>query len=479
MDKVIDIKALSIYSDQETIVQALSLSLVWGKPVTILGETGSGKSLLVQAIMGALPKGLEMEGNISLFGQSGLSQRQIEEHWGNDIAMLPQEPWLSLDPIMPAIKQISLVNWLVRGFAKEKSRKVADQALSLLGLDDSLQKVPSHLSGGMAQRLAYLCATAAGGRVLIADEPTKGLDASRRAQLIELLKKHSEFGALLTITHDVEVARSLGGELIVMRQGEILERGDCEAVLTNPKSTYAQELLSAWDFRAPSSTRSLAKQNLVQVKSVSKSRGGKTLFDGLSLTIKAGEVVGIVGDSGLGKSTLADMILGLTDTDSGSITRSEKFAPAKLLKLYQDPPSAFCQTITLEQNLRDLCGLHKIDFSKVSELMKDLKLDNTLLNRTPDCVSGGELQRFAIVRVLLMKPKLLVADEPTSRLDPIIAASTIKLLLEQTRRIDCALVLISHDLKLIDQVSDKVIQLADFAPPHLLDAEPMQTVTVS
>lgn len=467
MNKVIEIRNLSIWSEQASIVEELSLELEWGVPITILGETGSGKSLLAQAIMGALPKGLSTQGEISIFGKVVNSQSEVEALWGKELAMLPQEPWLSLDPIMPSQKQVSLVKRLVGLFGKPKSESIARDSLKSFGLEGSEQKVPSQLSGGMAQRLAYLCATAAGGKVLIADEPTKGLDASRKHQLIRLLKDHSRMGALLTITHDVSVAKELGGQVLVMKKGQILERGDCDSVLRTPRSDYAKALISASHLEYQNEECSVNARPLLELNKIEKSRGGVTLFSGLDLKLNQGQVLGIVGDSGAGKSTLADILLGLVKADKGSITHHQDLSQPAMLKLYQDPPASFCRSITLSQNLADLCKLHNLDDTSIPQLMIDLGLSPELLERKPDAISGGELQRFAILRVLLMKPKVLVADEPTSRLDPVVANATMKLLLEQTARIGCALVLISHDLKLVEQVSHKVVKISDFSPSGL------------
>ncbi|MDR9828732.1 ATP-binding cassette domain-containing protein [Vibrio sp. FNV 38] len=461
MDNVVEIKNLSIHSEQACIVEKLSLSLGWDKPITILGETGSGKSLLAHAIMGALPENLRMDGDITLFGRSQLTRLELESCWGKQIAMLPQEPWLSLDPIMLVRKQLSLVHRCVNFLSKPNAQSLAQQSLSEFDLTVGSDKVPSQLSGGMAQRVAYLCATAAGGRVLIADEPTKGLDANRKKHLIRLLKKHSEQGALLTITHDIDVAAALGGDVIVMRQGKIVERGQCEHLLAQPKSEYAKQLIAAHNETYTQLIKPHRDDDtLVSLRDVSKHCGGQSLFHRLSFSIQKGEIVGICGDSGAGKSTLADMILGLTPIDQGQILYHENiFENAKALKLYQDPPAAFSTSMTLAQNLDDLCRLHCLDRDVIEGFMTELKLDKQLLARTPVQISGGELQRFAILRVLLMKPKLLVADEPTSRLDPIVSASTMKLLIQQAQRINCAVLLISHDPKMVHNVCNKVINI--------------------
>lgn len=460
----VEVHDLSIHSDELCIVERLSLTLRRGNPVTILGETGSGKSLLALAIMGALPTGLTCRGEIKLFAQQTCSSSQRQSLWGRKIAMLPQEPWLSLDPIMTANKQLSLVEELVNNFTQAQAKQRAQHSLEEFGLGNDGHKVVSQLSGGMAQRLAYLCATAAGAEVLIADEPTKGLDASRKAQVIALLQQHSVKGSLLTITHDIDVANALDGEMIVMRAGQIVERGRSAEILAQPQSDYGRALIDAQRLPFAHCAPGEDLKAVLHAQQLTKSRGGSILFSALDMKVMQGQVVSIVGDSGMGKSTLADMLLGLVKPDRGDIWRCHGLSKGKILKLYQDPPAAFAQTITLGQNLADLCQLHRLDKAPIAGLMQQLALDDNLLTRLPAQVSGGELQRFAIMRALLMQPKVLVADEPTSRLDPITAAATMKLLIEQTQRIGCALLLISHDRDRVAQISDQIIDIADYAP---------------
>ena len=458
VNPVVEIKKLSIGSPIECIVSELSLTLTAGRPCTILGETGSGKSLLAQAIMGALPEGLSCQGNIKLFGRDDYTQKEIEQLWGRRIAMLPQEPWLALDPIMAGEKQVALVEQLVNRKPEADSKKAAIERMTELGLGNDGEKVPAHLSGGMAQRLAYLCATAAGAEVLIADEPTKGLDASRKSQIIELLQKQGSEGALLTITHDIDVAEALAGDLIVMRQGTIVEQGKTMDVLQQPSSDYTKALIAAHSPGYQRVSRSTG-DTLITASRLSKQRGGRQLFTNLELSIAEGEIVGIAGDSSTGKSTLADILLGLVNADDGFIKHSSQLTRGKALKLYQDPPAAFSRSVTLGQNLEDLCTLHNLERTHIPHWLTRLKLNSDLLDRKPSQVSGGELQRFALLRALMMTPKLLVADEPTSRLDPIVSSDTLSLLVEHTQQIDCALVLISHDQATMEQISDKVIRL--------------------
>ncbi|MET4696787.1 ABC transporter ATP-binding protein [Endozoicomonas lisbonensis] len=458
---VIEIENLSIHSANECIVSGLSLTLTTGNPVTILGETGSGKSLLAQSIMGALPAGLTCSGHIRRFGRDDHTPDELEQLWGGHIAMLPQEPWLSLDPIMAGKRQVALVEQLVNGLSEKESANITLKRMTELGLGTDGEKVPDQLSGGMAQRLAYLCATAAGADVLIADEPTKGLDASHKSRVIDLLKKQSDKGSLLTITHDIDVARAIGGDLIVMRQGACVEQGKAHDILQNPASAYGKALIAAHspEFPAVTTKVSYDKSPLVTFRQASKTRGGKSLFSNLDLAIAEGEIIGLSGDSGAGKSTLADMILGLVKTDEGTVWHSPELTRGKMLKLYQDPPSAFPRSITLSQNLNDLCSLHSLNKAEIPQWLDRLRLDKELLERRPSQVSGGELQRFALLRALMMRPKLLVADEPVSRLDPIVASETLSLLLKHTRRIGCALILISHDKVALNKICGRIIKL--------------------
>ncbi|MGR5411462.1 ABC transporter ATP-binding protein [Vibrio astriarenae] len=471
---VVEIQSLSIWSKSALIVDDLSVSLALGKPVTILGETGSGKSILAQAIMGVIPKGLESKGSVRVYGKDVKDQAYIESLWGKKVAMLPQEPWLSLDPIMPIEKQIGLVETLVSHHEKEHAKTRVERQLTKLGIHRDGDKVPAQLSGGMAQRAAYLCATAAGGEILIADEPTKGLDRDRAQKVTQLLKQHGDNKALLTITHDIDVAKAIGGEVIVMRHGVIVERGESNEILSQPQSEYAQQLLDAHQAHYHVKSKHLEHSHLeqsekkptkalIKATNLSKRRGGKQLFSDLGFTISSGEIVGISGDSGAGKSTLADILLGLTNADSGQVWRDSSLVKGKALKLYQDPPAAFPSTLTLGKNLLDLCRLHGLDQSRVPALLSQLKLSEDLLERKPAQVSGGELQRFAMLRALMMQPKLIVADEPTSRLDPLVGYNTMNLFLEQVSQLGCATVLISHDISMLHQVCTRVVHIGELA----------------
>jgi peptide/nickel transport system ATP-binding protein len=447
---------------KDRLVEPASLSLHPGRPLTILGETGSGKSLLAQAIMGTLPTGLRAEGTVTIDGQrlvlaAGQGHRSL---WGRVIGVLPQEPWLALDPTMRAREQIAEGYRHVRLLDKTRSHQQAQADLEGLGLAGADGKLPSELSGGMAQRVAFAAARAGGARIVIADEPTKGLDVARRDEVIRLLMREvQDGGGLLTITHDLELARRMGGDVAVMLDGSIIEQGRAEEVLGRPQHDYTRRLIAADPATWPARTgRQTSGKAVLTATDVSKTRGGQLLFGGQNFSVAAGEIIGITGPSGCGKSTFGDVLLGLLRPDAGEVTRGDGLPPIKFQKLYQDPPSAFPQRITLRRAIRDLVRQHDLDAKRIAPLLARLRLSPELLDRLPTEVSGGELQRLALLRVLLLDPVFLFADEPTSRLDLIIQQEIIELLVEVARERRCAVLIVSHDTELITKVSDRRIR---------------------
>ncbi|WP_028238325.1 ABC transporter ATP-binding protein [Stutzerimonas azotifigens] len=463
MSVLLQVEALSVSANDVTLLEPLSLSLKTGEALTILGETGAGKSLLVQAIMGLLPSPLQARGRVLLDGQDigRLKPALRARLWGRQLAMLPQEPWHALDPLMPAEQQVAEVYRYVGGLSAPDALERSRQDLAGVGLAGAAERLPGHLSGGMAQRLAFCAATAGGAPIVLADEPTKGLDASRRDQVAALLRRARERGAVLTVTHNIEVARQLGGHILVMRDGRLVEQGEAEELLARPKDGYTRALIGAdpqhWPDITP--TDGAAREPVLTVRGLHKSRGGRLLFEGLHMTVGRGEIIGISGDSGCGKSSLGDILLGLLPADGGEIRRAPQIARHRYLKLYQDPPAAFAPGIPLGRLFDDLIGLHRLDRRRLAPLLQRLRLDPGLLQRTSVAVSGGELQRLAIARALLLEPLLLFADEPVSRLDPITAREVIALLVQSATEQDCAVLLVSHDLELLRKTCHHVVSL--------------------
>lgn len=470
---LIQVNDLSVHTkDGVCLIESISLTIKQGQNLTILGETGSGKSLLAQALMGALPKGLMVKGQIIINGktfhdgQGELDGRQFAKLWGRDLTMLPQEPVRSLDPTMTVFRQI----WESLYFVKKADNATAKQTtlhtLEQLSLAHAKDHYPHELSGGMAQRASFASATVSGAYMVIADEPTKGLDRTNKITVVDMLAQVAkQGGCLLTITHDIEVARRLSGNndlLMVMKKGKLLEQGQATDVLQNPQSDYAKELMSANPATWIKADIAPTDTPLLSLYDVAISRGNKELFSGLNITLHAGQAVGLIGDSGIGKSSLGDAICGLITPSKGTMMWHTTPKRHQVLKLYQDPPSAFAQNITLGTLINDVVKRHKPDKSQIAPLMDALQLHPDLLNRTSQNVSGGELQRIAIMRALMIKPVLLFADEVTNRLDPITQKTTLDLLTKACRIQNCTLVMVSHDHDLTRHYCDTVVDLTDY-----------------
>jgi ABC-type glutathione transport system ATPase component len=452
---------ISVHDGAMQLVEPLSITLEAGQPLVILGETGSGKSLFAQAIMGTLPESLSARGEVEIAGRriSAARPRDFRSLWGRQIAVLPQEPWLSLDPLMPAECQVGEVHHLVRGLGRSEARARTAADLTAMGLGVAGAKLPHELSGGMAQRVAIAAARAGGAQIVIADEPTKGLDAARRDDVAEMLMAEvGAGGGLIVITHDLAFARRIGGQLIVLRKGRVVETGVTADVFAAPTSDYTARLIAAdpetWQARKPTPRG----DSVLRGEGLAVSRGQRELFRDVSLDIAQGQVFGVTGPSGCGKSTLGDVLLGLHRPSAGRVERNVARATA-FQKLYQDPVAAFPQHQSLHRTLSDVARRHGEDPKQIDANLDHLALSPALLSRKPGEVSGGELQRLAILRLLLVRPAFIFADEPTSRLDPITQADVIHLLVDTAERDGCAVMLVSHDPALVAKTADHVLDL--------------------
>lgn len=461
----LDVSGLRVFdaASGKAIVDGVNLRVAAGSVLTLLGESGSGKSLLAQAIMGTLAPGLRAEGVITIGGQrfEAADQPSRQRLWGREVALLPQEPWLALDPTMRVLHQIAETHELVAGRSAVASREAALRDLKQLGMMDAAHLYPHQISGGMAQRVAFLATHAAGARLLIVDEPTKGLDSGKRGEMLAMLRAAQADGmAVLCITHDVWLARALGGEIAVMLDGFVIEQGRAEQLLAQPAHAYARALLAADPAAWPVRPALCAPGEIVaSVKGVAKAFGRRRLFSGISTEIRRGEVVAVTGESGAGKTTFGNLLLGLVRPDVGKVARAAGLPRTAFQKLYQDPAAAFAPTLTLRAALADVLALHGLQWDAVAPLLARLRLGEQLLERLPSQVSGGELQRFALARVLLLQPALIFADEPTSRLDPITQQDTLNLLLEVAGDSGCAVLLVTHDAEIARAVAQRRIAL--------------------
>ncbi|MBV7536826.1 ATP-binding cassette domain-containing protein [Duganella sp. sic0402] len=458
------VRNVSISAGTQVLVRDISLHIPAGGVLTLLGESGSGKSLLAQAIMGNLPAPLSCSGVIEIGGRQydAADLRSRRALWGRTLSLLPQEPWLALDPTMRVVRQIGEVHELVLGRGETEASAAATAALARLDMADASAKYPFQISGGMAQRVAFLATHAAQAPILIIDEPTKGLDSDRRGDVLAMLKAAIADGVtLLTITHDVWLARQLGGEVAVMLDGAIVERGTATALLDAPQHAYTRCLLAAepaaWAIETGHTPAH--ETPVVSIQGVGKRFGAQRLFDSVSAEIRRGELIAVTGPSGSGKTTFGNLVLGLLKTDNGSVHRAKGLARTAFQKIYQDPAAAFAPGVSLRRSMQDLIDLHQLAWEDLTLLLERLRLPPALLERLPGQVSGGELQRFAIARVLMMRPALIFADEPTSRLDPITQQETLLLLREHARRYQCAVLLVTHDHDIAAKLAQRQISL--------------------
>lgn len=453
---------LCVHAASGPIVRNVDFSVGPGTPLTLLGESGSGKSLVAQAVMGALPAELQASGAIHLNGHDLLttSSEDRRKLWGRRISLLPQEPWLALDPTMKVGEQVSEVHRFVHRQSAGESEVRTRDNLANVGLDRSGALYPFQLSGGMCQRAALAIAQASDCGLMIADEPTKGLDAQLRDGVVTRLKQEVAAGRLVfTITHDVGVARALGGTVGIMLDGRLVDYGPAAEVLIRPTHDYSRALLQAdpetWAGRTPDRVG----DSVLTGHGLAKSFGDKTLFTGLDVEVGAGEIVCILGPSGCGKTSVGNILLGLLQADAGKVERRGDIAALRYQKLYQDPPAAFAPHQVVRRGLQDLVRLHRLEWDKVEGLLARLKLPAALLDRRPGQISGGELQRLAILRALLLEPAFLFADEATSRLDPLSQKEVIELLLEIVEETGLAILLVTHDRALAEKIASRTIML--------------------
>jgi peptide/nickel transport system ATP-binding protein len=466
----LDLHRVTVRHRGRPLVDVADLRIEPGRPLTVVGESGSGKSILAHAVMGTLPKELDVAGAISVGGRRlDIADRRNRQHlWGRELALLPQEPALALDPTMRVLGQVAegVPDFRSRD---RQARVIATGALCRLGLADSGASYPHTLSGGMAQRVAYAAATVGGARVLIVDEPSKGLDPAALDRLAGLLAAHvAGGGLLLTITHDLRLARRLGGKVLVMREASVVERGPAEQVLDFPTHEYTRRLLAAepsrWqhDWRRVSASAGVSPP-LVTATSVTKSYGDGPLFEDLSLRIGVGERWAVSGPSGVGKTTLGNVLLRLTPVDRGTVAHAPDVGGGRIQKLYQDPALSFPRRVRLGLAVKDVLKRYDLPPARLGSLMSAVGLPAEILERRPDQVSGGELQRLAIVRAMMPRPALVFADEATSRLDLITQESTMDCLMSELAESECALLLVTHDRELATAVADHHLDLGSEA----------------
>ncbi|MFF9067221.1 dipeptide ABC transporter ATP-binding protein [Streptomyces sp. NPDC014891] len=467
-------------------VDGLSLTLGEGRALALVGESGSGKSTVAAALLGLhRGTGARVGGTVRVGGidVATAGPGELRRLRGGVAAMVFQDPLSALDPYYAVGDQIAEVHRVHAGGTRRAARARAVQVLDRVGIPDAARRSrsrPHEFSGGMRQRALLAMALACEPRLLVADEPTTALDVTVQAQILDLLHElRRETGtALLLVTHDVGVAAGSVDEVLVMRDGREVERGPVGRVLGAPAEPYTRRLLAAvprldGPVREPAAPRG---RPLLDVRDLRKvfGRGPRavTAVEGASLTLHAGETLGVVGESGSGKTTLGRMLVRLLDptagrlrydgTDIGALSERELRPYRRELQMvFQDPVSSLNPRRSVGESIADpLRAAGERDETRirgrVRELLDRVGLDPDRHEAYPHEFSGGQRQRVGIARALAAEPRIVVCDEPVSALDVTTQAQVTALLAELQAELGLGLVFIAHDLAVVRRVSDRV-----------------------
>ncbi|ALV07004.1 ABC transporter ATP-binding protein [Roseateles depolymerans] len=479
-------EGVSLHLGGQCLVTLPDQTLYAGDRLVILGESGAGKSLLMRTLLGDLPPELSASGRIELAGQGSAAEHGQARRamWGRTLALLPQEPSVALDPLRRLAPQLQEVHGKVGGLPSSEARMRTEDDLRRQGLAAAARQYPWQLSGGMAQRAAAAIALAGGARIILADEPTKGLDPHWRDEALRsILAAAGEEGVAVVVTHDLAVARQVGGRLLVLQDGQVVEQGATAQVLSQPAHAFTRALVAAEPSQWLTTTEEGADRMcplappaddvhasgegspmVLQAEGLGHHLGGRWLFQGVDLSLRAGSRCALVGDSGSGKSTFGNLLLGLRRPTQGRVRRAAGLQPHACQKLYQDPIATFAATQPLGQALADVARRHGQALSRVQAWLDRLHLDGHLMARLPHQLSGGQLQRMAIARMLLVRPAFVFADEPTSRLDLLSQQRTAQVLLREADELGAALWLVTHDAALARAMTTRQYAIDQWAP---------------
>ncbi len=538
-------------------VDGVSFTVPQGKTVALVGESGSGKSVVSQTIMRILPKVANIAGGEVLFfdpdkpgsfvdiTRLGAQSRDMRMIRGGRISIIFQEPMTSLSPLHTIGDQISEALHLHRDVDKATGLEMVADMLHMVGFPDAKQavyKYPFELSGGLRQRAMIAMALICRPALLIADEPTTALDVTIQAQILKLMHDlQKELGmAVLMITHDLGVVANVAEEVIVMYHGKVMERGSVADIFRKPEHPYLKALLQAvprfgmkpgerltplreikaeaggllrqktpWPADADNSGPLLRVEHLSKAFTTRKRSmfggqpGGRVLaVDDVSFHIERGECLGLVGESGCGKTTTSKMIMRAVSPDSGGLTLNDNGRIVDVLGLkneelfkfrrkvqfiFQDPFSALNPRMTVFDIVAEPLVIHNIGdqeerFERVKELMTLVGLDVRFLRRYPHSFSGGQRQRIGIARALALQPDLLICDEPVSALDVSVQAQVLNLLKDLQEELGLTYLFISHNLAVVDYIADRIAvmcagRLVEMAPREELFQNPAHPYT--
>jgi peptide/nickel transport system ATP-binding protein len=500
-----------------TAVRSVNLQVAKGETLGIVGESGSGKSVTSYAVMRILDRaGRIVAGSIGFGGMDlhNADEGEMSELRGREISMIFQNPRAALNPIRPVGRQIEDVLIRHAQATHDNAQAKAIAMLERVRIHDAARRYhayPFELSGGMCQRVVIAIALACNPQLLIADEPTTGLDVTTQKAVMELVREltRSEDMATLLITHDLGLAGEYCDRIVVMEQGCVVEQQETRALFTSPAHDYTRRLIRSTPHAAttvrdllpedqrvpqPVAVLQVTSEPLLEVRDLVKTFSGPAgllqrivrrrkptaqpfrAVDGLSFSIARGESVGLVGESGCGKSTTSAMIMRLLDATAGSIRfkghelteiPAGRFAHSPLRRelqmVFQDPHESLNPRDTAAQAIADplqrLAGVKRAHDvrTRVEELAASVGLPLELLDRLPHQLSGGQKARVGIARAIATRPELLILDEPTAALDVSVQAVVLNLLADLRMTYGMSYLFVSHDLEVVRLMCDRII----------------------
>jgi peptide/nickel transport system ATP-binding protein len=536
--KILDVLGLNISFEKNkqktTVVHDIAFSLYENEILAIVGESGSGKSLTSKVIMGLLSdKHTRIKGHINFEETSllSLSSKEFAKLRGNDIAMIFQEPMSALNPSLTCGFQVAEILLHHKKVAASQVKKEVLQLFEKVKLprpQDMYTSYPHQISGGQMQRVVIAMAIACKPKLLIADEPTTALDVTVQKEILQLLKDlQKQTGmSMLFISHDLALVCELADRVMVMYEGDIVEKGTVKEIFEKPKKPYTKALLGSRPTldvrykilptiasmkdnsftpqsitsqqRAKKHQKIYTKTPLLRVENVAKSYFSKVggfgkkqevkAVNGISFEVFEGETLGLVGESGCGKSTLGKVILQLEKATKGSIfykgkeITSLKSKDLRSLRkdiqlIFQDPYSSLHPRKIIGQAIIEPMEVHGIGISKKQrkekaiELLSRVGLEASYFNRYPHELSGGQRQRVGIARTIAMEPKLVICDESVSALDISVQAQVLNLLNELKEDFGFTYIFISHDLAVVKYMADQLLVMNKGAIEEIGDAD--------
>ena len=503
---LLQVRDLNVRFGDKEVVRGVSFHIAPGEKLALVGESGSGKTITALSLLrlvgdAAIAGQAQLQGRGDLLALSGREMRGVR---GDDIAMVFQEPMTALNPLMTIGAQIAEVLELKKALAPVQSAQEAIELLAKTGIPEPQRRAasyPHQLSGGQRQRAMIAMALASEPKLLLADEPTTALDVSLRGQILDLLSdlQQSSGMAVLLITHDLNLVRRFADRVAVMEQGVLVEQGPVAQVFGAPQHAYTRRLIASQPRRDVAPAGAAGAAPVVQAQNLRVAyptplpgvrgwfkKGEFVAVQGATLALPPGATLGVVGESGSGKSTLAQAILGLLP-HAGELqvggqawqqpatrnTPANQQLRRRVQVVFQDPFSSLSPRLTVEEIVGEGLQVHEPTLSvaerraRVVAALAEVGLAEAqyprLLQRYPHEFSGGQRQRLAIARALIVQPQVLVLDEPTSALDVTIQQQVLGLLQRLQKEKGLSYLLITHDVDVIRAMAHSVLVMKDGA----------------